>query len=151
MQHGPPLPAGHTATTDGAGKYVFSNLSPNPYHITVQAQGFQTLERDVDALSRLTDPTDANAEDIDRIVDAARRSGADRRRHRGKVGRLGRTQALRRPQERGAPERARRPSDRREPDGRDPQELGDRLLVVGERGRHGAQAHHHRGPQGDAG
>src|SRR6266853_4371379 len=37
-----------TTTTDAAGKYVFSNLSPNPYHITVQAQGFQALERDVD-------------------------------------------------------------------------------------------------------
>src|SRR4051794_5253857 len=37
-----------TITTDAAGKYVFSNLPPNPYHITVDAQGFQTLERDVD-------------------------------------------------------------------------------------------------------
>ncbi len=37
-----------TATTDAAGKYMFSNLPPNPYHITVEAQGFQTLERDVD-------------------------------------------------------------------------------------------------------
>jgi hypothetical protein len=37
-----------TATTDAAGKYVFSNLPPNPYHITVGAQGFQTLQRDVD-------------------------------------------------------------------------------------------------------
>src|SRR4051812_4527431 len=37
-----------TATTDAAGKYVFSNLAPNPYHVTVEAQGFQTLERDVD-------------------------------------------------------------------------------------------------------
>src|SRR4051812_7451438 len=37
-----------TATTDATGKYVFSNLAPNPYHVTVEAQGFQTLERDVD-------------------------------------------------------------------------------------------------------
>src|SRR4249919_3266551 len=37
-----------TTTTDAAGKYVFSNLSPNPYHVSVSAQGFQTLERDVD-------------------------------------------------------------------------------------------------------
>jgi hypothetical protein len=37
-----------TATTDLAGKYVFNNVPPNPYHITVEAQGFQTLERDVD-------------------------------------------------------------------------------------------------------
>lgn len=35
------------ATTDADGKYVFSNLPPNPYHVTVAAQGFQTLERDV--------------------------------------------------------------------------------------------------------
>jgi hypothetical protein len=34
-------------TTDTAGKYVFSNLPPNPYHVIVEAQGFQTLERDV--------------------------------------------------------------------------------------------------------
>jgi carboxypeptidase family protein len=40
-----------TATTDAAGKYVFNNLPPNPYHITVEAQGFQTLERDVDVRS----------------------------------------------------------------------------------------------------
>jgi TonB dependent receptor/Carboxypeptidase regulatory-like domain len=37
-----------STTTDAAGKYAFTNLSPNPYHITVEAQGFQTLERDVD-------------------------------------------------------------------------------------------------------
>src|SRR5947209_8604965 len=40
-----------SATTDAAGKYVFNNLPPNPYHITVDAQGFQTLERDVDVRS----------------------------------------------------------------------------------------------------
>jgi hypothetical protein len=40
-----------TASTDGAGKYVFTNLPPNPYHITVEVQGFQTLERDVDVRS----------------------------------------------------------------------------------------------------
>src|SRR5882672_919091 len=37
-----------TTTTDAGGKYVFSNLAPNPYHISVGAQGFQPLERDVD-------------------------------------------------------------------------------------------------------
>ncbi len=37
-----------TTTTDAAGKYAFSNLPPNPYHITVEAEGFQRLERDVD-------------------------------------------------------------------------------------------------------
>jgi len=36
-----------TTTTDAAGKFVFRNLPPNPYHITVEAQGFRTLERDV--------------------------------------------------------------------------------------------------------
>jgi hypothetical protein len=36
------------ATTDATGRYVFSNLPPNSYHIIVEAQGFQTLERDVD-------------------------------------------------------------------------------------------------------
>jgi hypothetical protein len=40
-----------TASTDAAGHYVFSNLPPNPYHITVDVQGFQTLERDVDVRS----------------------------------------------------------------------------------------------------
>src|SRR2546426_5329632 len=36
-----------TTTTDAAGKFVFRNLPPNPYHITGEAQGFTTLERDV--------------------------------------------------------------------------------------------------------
>jgi hypothetical protein len=40
-----------TVTTDAMGKYVFRNLSPNPYHIAVAAQGFQTLERDVNVRS----------------------------------------------------------------------------------------------------
>ncbi len=37
-----------TVTTDAQGRYVFSNLAPNPYRISVEAQGFQTTERDVD-------------------------------------------------------------------------------------------------------
>src|SRR5438128_1470618 len=39
------------ATTDAMGKFVFRNLPPNPYHISVSAQGFQPLERDVDVRS----------------------------------------------------------------------------------------------------
>src|SRR5438309_9110647 len=37
-----------TATTDAMGRYSFSNLAPNPYHVSVEAQGFQPLARDVD-------------------------------------------------------------------------------------------------------
>src|SRR5258706_4133965 len=37
-----------TSTTDAMGRFVFRNLPPNPYHIAVNAQGFQRLERDVD-------------------------------------------------------------------------------------------------------
>ena len=40
-----------TTSTDAAGKFVFRNLPPNPYHITVDAQGFKTFERDVDVRS----------------------------------------------------------------------------------------------------
>ncbi len=40
-----------TATTDAAGKYVFSNLPPNPYHLAIEAQGFDRLERDVEVRS----------------------------------------------------------------------------------------------------
>ena len=49
-----------TTTTDAAGKYVFGNLSPNPYHITVQAQGFQMLERDVDVRTAVPITVDLN-------------------------------------------------------------------------------------------
>jgi hypothetical protein len=37
-----------TTTTDAGGKFTFSNLAPNPYHIAVDAQGFKPFERDVD-------------------------------------------------------------------------------------------------------
>src|SRR6516164_4782308 len=40
-----------TASTDAAGKYVFTNVPPNAYHVSVEVQGFQTLERDVDVRS----------------------------------------------------------------------------------------------------
>src|SRR5581483_11972599 len=32
-------------------KFVFRNLPPNPYHLTVEAQGFKSVERDVDVRS----------------------------------------------------------------------------------------------------
>ena len=40
-----------TTTTDAAGKYLFSNLPPNAYHLTVDVQGFTRFERDVDVRS----------------------------------------------------------------------------------------------------
>src|SRR5438132_7636675 len=40
-----------TTTTDAAGKYVLTNLPPNPYHLSVDVQGFQPLARDVDVRS----------------------------------------------------------------------------------------------------
>ena len=38
-------------TTDEVGKFLFRNLPPNPYHVTVSAQGFETLGQDVDVRS----------------------------------------------------------------------------------------------------
>jgi hypothetical protein len=40
-----------TTTTDSGGRYVFTNLPPNPYHISVAAEGFQPFEKDVDVRS----------------------------------------------------------------------------------------------------
>jgi hypothetical protein len=40
-----------TTTTDASGKYVFSNLPPNSYHVSVEAQGFKPFDRDVDVRS----------------------------------------------------------------------------------------------------
>jgi hypothetical protein len=40
-----------TLSTDEAGRYSFGNLPPNRYHVTIEAQGFQTLERDVEVRS----------------------------------------------------------------------------------------------------
>jgi len=40
-----------TATTDATGRFIFRNLPPNPYHLTVEAQGFKSVERDVDVRS----------------------------------------------------------------------------------------------------
>ena len=38
-------------TTDEMGRFTFRNLPPNPYHVTVAVQGFQTLARDLDVRS----------------------------------------------------------------------------------------------------
>jgi hypothetical protein len=35
-------------TTDAAGRFVFRNLPPNAYHVEISAQGFQTLEQDIE-------------------------------------------------------------------------------------------------------
>jgi len=35
------------AETDSAGQFVFRNLPPSPYHLTVTLMGFQPLSRDV--------------------------------------------------------------------------------------------------------
>src|SRR5437762_12284583 len=47
-------------TTDDMGKFVFRNLPPNPYHVTVSAQGFETLAQDVDVRSAIPINLDLN-------------------------------------------------------------------------------------------
>src|SRR6266850_7379766 len=47
-------------TTDQAGKFVFRNLPPNPYHVAVSAQGFETLGQDVDVRSAIPINLDLN-------------------------------------------------------------------------------------------
>src|SRR5262252_8762314 len=37
-----------TATTDAMGKYLFSNLPPNAYHVSVMVQGFKPIASDVE-------------------------------------------------------------------------------------------------------
>jgi hypothetical protein len=41
----------HSTTTDAAGKFVFTNIPFNPYHLTVTAGGFQSTAQDVEARS----------------------------------------------------------------------------------------------------
>jgi len=40
-----------TVMTNAMGRFIIRNLPPNPYHIEVAAQGFRTLEQDVDVRS----------------------------------------------------------------------------------------------------
>jgi hypothetical protein len=40
-----------TASTDQAGRFVFRNIPPNTYELTVDAQGFQPIDRQVDVRS----------------------------------------------------------------------------------------------------
>ena len=40
-----------TTTTDSAGSFTFSNIPPNPYHLSVEAKGFGPYAQDVDVRS----------------------------------------------------------------------------------------------------
>ncbi len=40
-----------SATTDSGGRFVFRNLPPNPYHVSIVAQGFALYSADVDVRS----------------------------------------------------------------------------------------------------
>jgi Carboxypeptidase regulatory-like domain len=40
-----------SATTDSTGRFMFRNLPPNPYHLSISAQGFARYQRDVDVRS----------------------------------------------------------------------------------------------------
>src|SRR5450432_2633578 len=49
--HNPVSGYSRTATTDGSGSYQFSNVPFNPYHLTVDANGFAAQAQDVDVRS----------------------------------------------------------------------------------------------------
>ena len=66
-----------SATTDAAGRFVFRNLPPNGYHLTVGAQGFDTFERDVAVRSGV--PIDLDVTLKLAGATSTRRSGRPRR------------------------------------------------------------------------
>ena len=70
-----------TTTTDAAGKYAFSNLPPNPYHLTVEAQGFQPLDARRRRTQRRADHAgpDAPARRDDELGRRGRPRGGSRR------------------------------------------------------------------------
>ena len=39
------------STTDESGRFSFRNIPPNPYHLEIAAQGFQSIEKDVEVRS----------------------------------------------------------------------------------------------------
>src|SRR5437762_2521822 len=47
-------------TTDQMGRFVVRNLPPNPYHVAVSAQGFETLGQDVDVRTAIPINLDLN-------------------------------------------------------------------------------------------
>jgi Carboxypeptidase regulatory-like domain/TonB-dependent Receptor Plug Domain len=49
--HNPVSGYSRTVTTDGAGKFTFSNIPFNPYHLTVTSKGFSPHVQDVDMRS----------------------------------------------------------------------------------------------------
>ena len=54
-------------STDAAGRYVFGNLAPNPYHVSIEVEGFQKLERDVDVRSGVPVTLDLTCVDSRRL------------------------------------------------------------------------------------
>ena len=49
--HNPVSGYDRTTTTDSAGSFTFSNIPPNPYHMSVEAKGFGPYAQDVDVRS----------------------------------------------------------------------------------------------------
>jgi hypothetical protein len=49
--HNPVSGYDRTATTDSSGSFSFSNIPPNPYHLSVYAKGFGAYAQDVDVRS----------------------------------------------------------------------------------------------------